>query len=276
MVDEYITAIYDRNTHLGYDYVYSINNTPKNDEEFQLHAHKDRYEIFLFLSGNQEFHIEGNVYRSHPGDLYIARPMEMHHNVFLSSDRYERIIIHIMADYFRENHCEELEQVFLNRTLGENCQIPAYITHREMYHLILKMNQYLQAGAYDIAGCVLKEFLYLLNHIEEHLTEPQVADSRIQNILLYLNSHLSEPLSLDGLSAQFYINKYYLCRIFKNITGYTINQYVNLKRLVLVQELHRQGQTFSEASLNAGFNSYSHFYKMYCKKFGAAPTRTEK
>lgn len=271
MVDEIINEFYDKDHHYGFDYVYTIDYTPKNDQEFKLHNHDDHYEIFLFLTGDEEFHIEGSIYQSHPHDLYIARPFEMHHNVFLSSENYERVIININLDFFKKNHCDELEQVFINRTLGIQCQIPAKIVDQEMFHLIMKMNQYIKEGAYSIAKAVLLEFLYLLNHIKGPLTVPVAEDKRLKDILLYMNDHLTEPLTLDLLSQKFFINKYHLCRIFKSVTGYTVNQYINAKRLLLVHELSKNGQTLLEASINAGFNSYAHFYKMHRKQFGVSP-----
>ncbi len=200
MVDEIINAFYDSEHHYGYDYVYTINNTPRNDDEFQLHNHNDCYEIVLFLAGNAEFHIEGNIYRSHPHDLYIARPLEMHHNYFLSPEKYERVVIHISVIFFKENSCTALEEVFRNRSLGVDCQIPARIVDREMYHLLMKINQYLKGGAYEIAKYVLMEFLYLLNQINEPLTIPVAADQHIHDILLYINGHLDAELTLDKLS----------------------------------------------------------------------------
>ena len=89
----------------------------------------------------------------------------MHHNVFLSSDKYERIVIFISLDFFHRNRCGELEAFFRERSLGMGCQIPAEIVDREMYQLLMKVNRYLQEGAFEIARCVLLEFLYLLNHI---------------------------------------------------------------------------------------------------------------
>lgn len=271
MVDEIINAFYDSEHHYGYDYVYTINNTPRNDDEFQLHNHNDRYEIVLFLAGNAEFHIEGNIYRSHPHDLYIARPLEMHHNYFLSPEKYERVVIHIPVAFFKDNSCTVLEEVFRNRSLGVDCQIPARIVDREMYHLLMKINQYLKEGAYEIAKYVLMEFLYLLNQINEPLTIPVAADQHIHDILLYINEHLDAELTLDKLSEKFYINKYYLCRIFKKVTGYTVNHYINYKRLLLARELHSSGQRLLEASTNAGFNNYAHFYRMYRREFGINP-----
>lgn len=271
MVDEIINEYYDKDYHDGYDYVYTIDNSPQNDEEFLLHNHDDRYEIVLFLTGNAEFHIEGKIYRSHPHNIYIARPLEMHHNHFLSSEKYTRVVIHIRLDFFEKNNCRNLEEVFLNRTLGVDCQIPASIVDKEMYHLIMKMNQYLLNGAYDIAKCVLLEFLYLLNQVKEPLTSPVAADEHISNLLLYINEHLESDLSLDTLATECYMNKYHLCRTFKKVTGYTINHYINYKRLLLAKELHNKGQSLLEASTNAGFNSYAHFYRMYRKEFGTNP-----
>ena len=271
MVDEYLTAFYGMDTEYGFEFVYSIDKTPQNDEEFRLHNHDRFYEIYLFLTGNVEFHIEGSVYRAHPHDIFIARPYEMHHNVFLSPQQYERIIIFIPLDFFRKNHCPDLENFFLSRTLGTDCQIPASITQNQMYPLLMKINQYLQEGAFLIAKCVLLEFLYLLNHIKAPLTAPTAEDARIKDILLYINSHLTSPLSLEQLASGFYINKYHLCRIFKSVTGYTVHQYINHKRLSLVQELNRNGQTLLEASVNAGFNSYAHFYRLYRREFGTGP-----
>ena len=76
MVDEVINAFYDKdhNYVYGYDYVYTVDNTPQNDNEFCLHNHNDCYEIILFLAGDAEFHIEGKIYRSHPHDIYLVRP----------------------------------------------------------------------------------------------------------------------------------------------------------------------------------------------------------
>jgi len=273
MVDEIITEFYNKDFHYGFDYVYNVDNTPCNDEEFMLHNHTDRYELFLFLTGNAQFHVEGNIYTSHPHDLYIINPQEMHHNVFLSSERYVRIVIHLYLDYFTKNQCPELSKIFWDRPLGVNAQIPAHIVNREMYTLILKINRYLQEGAYGIANCVLLELLYLLNHIHEPLTIPTPADKRIQDILLYINEHLTEPLTLDHLAANFYINKYHLCKIFKGITGYTIHHYITYKRLLLARELHGKGYTLLEASISAGFNSYAHFYKMYKREFGTSPRK---
>ena len=271
MVDQYITEYYGRTEGTGFDFVHSVNNRPKNDVEFKLHNHDSFYEIYLFLSGNAQYHIEGNIYQAHPHDIFIARPHEMHHNVFLSPEKYERIVLFIDLDFFRDNRCPELECFFTERRLGKDCQIPASIVNRELFPLLMRMNRYLREGAPKIAHGALLEFLYELNQIHGPLTVPATRDRQISEILLYINENLTSDLSLDQLASRFYINKYHLCRMFKSITGYTINKYINHKRLLFAIELHKKGQSLLDASANAGYNSYAHFYRMYKSEFGHGP-----
>ena len=126
-----------------------------------------------------------------------------------------------------------------------------------------------------MANAVLIEFLYLLNNAKKPPSRATARDKRIVDVIQYINEHLNEQLKLDDLAERFYIDKYHLCRIFKHSTGYTLNRYINYKRLLLVRELHAQGQSLLEASTNAGFNNYSHFYRMYIKQNGESPRNME-
>lgn len=247
-----------------------IDETPNNDD-FKLHNHDDVYEIVLFLSGEAEFYVEGNIYKLKPYDMIITRPFEMHHIKCLSKKTYERIILYIHTDFFKHNHCEEFESIFTDRLPGTESLIPADIVKDNLLNPINRISVYIHDGSLTAANAVLIEFLYLLNESKTTISPEKSKDKRISNIILYINEHLSETITLDFLAEKFYINKYHLCKIFKKNTGYTLSQYINYKRIMLVRELHINGQTLLEASTNAGFNNYSHFYRMYVKKTGMTP-----
>jgi len=84
------------------------------------------------------------------------------------------------------------------------------------------------------------------------------ADRHINDVLSYINEHPDSGLTPDKLCEIFYVNKSYLCRIFKKVTGHTIRHYINCKRL-LARELYGRGYTLLKARASAGFSSYSHF-----------------
>ncbi len=247
-----------------------IDEQPDNND-FKLHNHDNVYEIVLFLSGDAEFYAEGNVYKLKPYDMVITRPFEMHHIKCLSKKTYERIILYISTEYFEQNRCEKFESIFTDRPPGTGNLIPADIVKDTLLNPINRINVYIHEGSLTAANGVVIEFLYLLNGSKSAISPSKSMDKRISNIVMYINEHLSEKITLDFLSEKFFINKYHLCKIFKKNTGYTLNQYINYKRILLVRELHSSGQTLLEASTNAGFNNYSHFYRLYVKKTGMTP-----
>lgn len=87
-------------------------------------------------------------------------------------------------------------------------------------------------------------------------------------IIEYINSNLSSELSIDSLSRQFYISKYYMSRLFKATTGYSINQYISYKRIWLADELISGGMSATEACHSVGYNDYSNFYTTFTKIIG--------
>ncbi len=242
-----------------------------DNNDFKLHQHDDVYELVLFMSGDAEFYVEGSVYPLKPYDLVMTRPFEMHHIKCLSKRPYERIIIYIKPEFFEKHMCSEYEDILVNRPAGSGNVIPADIVRDLLINPLNRMSVYIHDGAFTAAGAVVVEFLYLLNNTQSAISPEKSKDERISNIISYINEHLSEQITLDFLAEKFYINKYHLCKIFKKNTGYTLSQYINHKRILLVRELHQGGQSLMEASTNAGFNNYSHFYRMYVKKTGMTP-----
>lgn len=239
--------------------------------DFQLHNHDDIYEIILLLDGDCEFLVEGNTYKIKPRDVAFTRPFEMHKILCTPPRPYERIILYLKTDYFERCACPEFLDILCKRELGTGNLAAADIIGNAVMDCLVRIYSYYRAGAYKVADSVITEFLYLLNNTKSVTNDFYAKNERIRDIILYINNHLNDELKLDDLSRRFFIDKHYLCKSFKKNTGYTVNRYINYKRIILAQQLHREGQTLLQASMNAGFNSYAHFYKMYVKQMGKPP-----
>ena len=98
-------------------------------------------------------------------------------------------------------------------------------------------------------------------------------DEKVAAILQYLSRHLTEHISIDDLSARFYISKYHMMRRFRAQTGYTIHAYLIGKRLMLARELILGGTPVMEAACASGFGDYSAFSRAYRKQFGQPPSQ---
>lgn len=63
---------------------------------------------------------------------------------------------------------------------------------------------------------------------------PDILD--IQTIKNYLDENFKRRISLDDLASSFYLNKYYLMKLFKDRYGMTINAYLNQARMTWVKQ----------------------------------------
>lgn len=95
-------------------------------------------------------------------------------------------------------------------------------------------------------------------------------DSALKNKLMsvhnYIDDHFSEEMSLEMLSAKFYISKFYLTREYKRIYGMTIFQHIITARINYGKKLLR----FSDKSIEdiahlCGFNDQSYFARQFKK-----------
>lgn len=245
-------------------------------EHYKLHTHKG-FEVFVFLRGEARFVIEGNSYQLVPFDILIIRNSELHQVYYDTEQDYERIVLHISDAFFRRHGCGGYRAIFLDRGVGEGNLIRAEAVRKcGIPELLERIEEYIREtsrreDAVVQAGIV--EFLHLLGRVDQHKASPPQRNENIQEIIQYINDHISQPLSLDQIAKQFFISKYHLCRIFKESTGFTVGNYIINKRLLRTKELCREGMRVSYACYEAGFGSYSSFYKAYVKATGSAPRR---
>lgn len=105
---------------------------------------------------------------------------------------------------------------------------------------------------------------------EEALNIPAEQDS-VADIITYINSNLTNDISLDDICKIFYISKSHLNRKFKRMTGSTVWEYITAKRLILAKKLLGQGEPPMTAYTKCGFNDYTSFYRAYKSRFCVSP-----
>lgn len=252
-----------------------VAETDVEPKKFQLHNHRDQQEIYIFLRGDAEFVVEGTIYRLHPYDIIIAQSFEMHHVRHRDLSFYERMVISVDNSFFVKNNCEKYKEIFVNRPLGVNNRISSETLKAfELPQLLKRIEDYYfdDDDEKTAVRAAIIELLYILNKAGNKTEKSAYHNEHIKEIILYINEHLKDEISLDEITSEFYISKGHLCRSFKKHTGYTVNQYITYKRLMLARELVTQGMSWLEASENAGFGSYSSFYKVFCRTYGHSPS----
>lgn len=97
------------------------------------------------------------------------------------------------------------------------------------------------------------------------------------DIKKYLDEHFTEKIVLDELSRKFFINKYYLTKIFKETYGITINSYIMLQRITKSKQLLRfTNKTIDEIAVTIGIHNANYFSRIFHKIEGISPSEYRK
>ncbi len=103
--------------------------------------------------------------------------------------------------------------------------------------------------------------------------QKRVARERVERTTAILRSHLSDPPDMEALGAQVGCSSFYLSRLFSKEMGMTIPQYVRQIRMERAAELLLAGRhNVTEAAMDVGYSSLSHFSKAFCTTIGCCPT----
>ena len=98
----------------------------------------------------------------------------------------------------------------------------------------------------------------------------------IRNILQYLHDNFSSHISLADISNHFGISVGYMCRLFREHTGLTINNYLNKLRFNKAISLISKGFSVTEVSEMVGFHDYNYFSRAFKKNMGFTPSESRK
>lgn len=98
------------------------------------------------------------------------------------------------------------------------------------------------------------------------------AQTKLTDIKKYIDEHFTEKIYLDSLSERFYINKYYLTRLFKKQFGASINHYIIYQRITLAKRLLRfTDDSIENVSRECGIDDPGYFTRLFKKIEGITP-----
>lgn len=100
----------------------------------------------------------------------------------------------------------------------------------------------------------------------------RIARERANRVIEILSRDLSEPPTLERIGREIGCSHYYLSRTFSGESGFTIPQYLRKLRMERAAELLRSGEcNVTEAAMEVGYSSLSHFSSAFQETFGCCP-----
>ena len=242
------------------------------DHEISFHYH-DFHKIFILISGDLEYWVEEKRYELRPLDAVIIPAGTLHRPVVKPGSEYKRIIIYISNDFFT-NENKSLFECF-SSVQNDRSHLIRHINPRRseiadlLPRVIADEKNKDFYGSEIIKRLRVTELLVLLNRAlksnQAKYTSFSVSNKTVEQIRDYIDSNLTNNLDIDSIAGALYLNRSYIMHLFKQETGTTIGNYITEKRMFLANRYIKEGHPKGEASIMAGFPSYSAYHYAFNK-----------
>ncbi len=248
-----------------------------------FHWHRE-WEIIRVLSGSFLLSIDGREYEAGAGDVFLLRSGAVHGGMPRQSE-YECLNFDLeelcgrwqparglLRPFFRGTYVprtgftqrDELAYAIIDELLGAMTEEPS----QEVRLLQMVGNMY------RLFAVILDRGLYTE---EEPAGRAVNSIDQLKPVLEYVEAHFNQPLSLTQLADVIGMNPKYFCRFFRQVTGQTPMNYVNIYRTEQAAHmLCGSDMTVTEVGLECGFCDTSHFVKTFKKYQGITPKQFRK
>lgn len=262
-------------------------------QEFCNIVHKhDFIEITYVISG-EGLHIMGNnEYEASKGDLFIINS-EVSHGFFPAKAGQEAPQVYNVAflpefldiSLFSSVHFEDITSSFLFRSLFPEDYNPSpdlklkgaeFNEIGEIFSKMYSEYKLMNKGYTDIIRAYLIELIIkIFRLIESSSKKPVTSKNReiIGKALDYLKSNYSSEIKLTDLAMKCFLSRNYFSRLFKEVTGINVSDYIQRLRIdEACSLLKNTDRKVVDISLHVGFKDLKFFYKLFKKYTGKTPS----
>lgn len=241
------------------------------------------YEIYYALSDGIIYAIGTKEYHLKKGDLVLMPPGMLHYLARISlapGERYSRIVLWCNLHFFEGfteidsslnymwDHVIQNHTYHIRPTSGESLSL---------YNCMLRLIEEQRNPVFSsdaLSFSILMEIFVRINRIiygTKHFEKACPARNMFSSIISYIHTHLSDELSLDVLSQNFFVTKGYISRLFREYMGISVHQYILSLRLERSRKAIKCGTPILTAASMYGFGDYSSFYRAFKNAFSISP-----
>lgn len=96
----------------------------------------------------------------------------------------------------------------------------------------------------------------------------------LQKAIDYIEAHLTEDIDYEKVAAESFSSSYHFQRVFSILCGYTLGEYIRMRRLSLAgAELANGNEKVIDISVKYGYDSPDSFAKAFQKFHGISPSK---
>ena len=250
---------------------------------FPLHWH-EFFELTVVIDGSGWNVMNGERHPIAAGDSWLSTPADFH-----SVEPGADTPLHLCNVLFAQASLQgAMADLLFARRLGHHVHIEAAAWQSVVGRLAaIEHEQQNREAGWELAMAAHLHLLLLDWHRQRRYHRPGAPRAEdlagsgkaihpgIQKALAYLQHHFRQPLSLEEAADQAHLSSAYFSELFHKATGTTFQQYLQRLRLDFAHALLRAGpSSVTEVALASGFNTVSHFTRVYTRVYGQPPSRS--
>jgi AraC-like DNA-binding protein/ligand-binding sensor protein len=103
--------------------------------------------------------------------------------------------------------------------------------------------------------------------------EDEAESPMVRRARAYIHANQADPIDLDKVAKAMHVSTFYFCKMFKKATGLTFTDYLSRVRVEKAKTLLLNPHLrISEIAYDVGFQSLTHFNRMFRNIVGESPT----
>ena len=229
------------------------------------------FEILHVISGSGHILINNRIYEMLPNSIYFINGARFHYSNPIDPDNYVRNKVHFsqpeIIKFLQSIEQAQLLDPFLKDDSSYTCIRLTEESNLAIDQIFLEMHKESSEKKLGyrpiIAGLMLKILsLAFRGRTETSREEMQSLDKVSSNaikVIEYIENNLAD-FDLDKMADSLYLNKYYLCHMFKKVTGLTVHKFLLIKRIEQAKILlSSTDKPISQIAMELGFGSFSLF-----------------
>ena len=251
------------------------------------HMHSE-YEIFYLLEGERYYFFERETFHIKPGTLLFIDREKIHKLGGVEGKPYfSRMLLEFnqewIEDFFSRLRVIKIERFFETYRVVELDEEGQVLVKNTILAIAQEARDRKIGYEQMIRAKLMEMMLYVIRSRQiEMVTD---ADGnllsekfiKVNEVAEYIQENCHEEMSLQGLSDHFFVSKGYLSRIFKEVTSYTVNEYLTMQRIKKSRKLlEMTNYSITKVSELSGFESVTYFEKVFKKQMGQTPLRYRK
>ncbi|MBO7710871.1 MAG: helix-turn-helix transcriptional regulator [Lachnospiraceae bacterium] len=243
-----------------------------------LHRHNDCCEILFVYDGASRYVVGDHVFPVRKGDLIVTNCDMLHEDILDENDTVSYYAIS-MDDLLLENLPKN------HLIANDVCPVfPALSAEPLFDQLFQSIFEHLsenrpesQEVCHYLMMSVITQVLHMVRSSKVPRMEAGDISTLIREVKHYLDDNYMQNLSLQSISANFFISPYHLSHYFKEKTGNSPMNYVNRRRIGEAQTLLiRTKDSITDIAGHVGFSNLNNFNIQFQKQVGMSPRQYRK